>query len=807
MDRRSSLVAIGTAIAVATACASTRVRLAASSIGTSRRALAVDHLLLAGVLAAAAIARLFVGPHVRDDAYITLRYAQHLATGQGFTFNSGERMLGTTTPLWTIVLAGLARLGVDPALGAVALGIAADLAVVYYLWRLGWATLGPRAALFTCAAYALATPTIAHAVSGMETSLYLLLILAAFDLSRERRAIASAAVCGLLGLIRPDGLIVPAVLVAWNGWIALRRPARPGWSGGTAELWRRGRTLIRDGWVPALTFGLVLAPWCVVAWRYFGSPIPHSLAAKWDLGVGGPLTSVRCLATYFLDLGDRWFLPTTLVAVGGAWLLWRGGLLGLKVPFQPSGSALGPLFSWGAAYTLAFLLANKLVYPLWPFEWYFLPILLPYFLAFGRGLDWLLDRLPRIASVALLVLCLSLGVWKVGRARATLDTIVGGRETLYAELANRLAEVGVRNDEVAAPEIGAFGYVYPGPLLDLHGLITPAAVGRSFGQTLEARTPPWLVSYETILPESLRESAWFTAHYRPLMTLHNWESRPLTLYRWYPDPAANRVNGTTVGADSTGRLELLGRRVTRESVGDADYLRIALTWRAASPTSQPLVVSVRTLDAAGAKLAQQDNEPQSSSRPTTTWRAGELVLDRYDLQLGPDVAERARWLAIAVYPSGAAGPALAWRSVGGVALGDQLRAPLPSRVPETSWQPVASFVGSVDLVEARVVGEGGEKSLQLVWRAGASVDAEYTVFVHLLDAEGRLVGQADGLPSNGRLPTTTWEAGDRVVDSHSLPGGSEGATRAVVGLYRASDGGRLARADAPGDSVVVQLAN
>ena len=45
-------------------------------------------------------------PILNDDPYITARYARNLATGHGFVYNEGERVLGTTTPLTTLLLAG-----------------------------------------------------------------------------------------------------------------------------------------------------------------------------------------------------------------------------------------------------------------------------------------------------------------------------------------------------------------------------------------------------------------------------------------------------------------------------------------------------------------------------------------------------------------------------------------------------------------------------------------------------------------------------------------------------------------------------
>ena len=43
---------------------------------------------------------------VQDDAFISFRYAQHLARGQGLTWNVGEPPLeGFTNLLWTLALA------------------------------------------------------------------------------------------------------------------------------------------------------------------------------------------------------------------------------------------------------------------------------------------------------------------------------------------------------------------------------------------------------------------------------------------------------------------------------------------------------------------------------------------------------------------------------------------------------------------------------------------------------------------------------------------------------------------------------
>ncbi len=74
--------------------------------------------------------------------------------------------------------------------------------------------------------------------------------------------------------------------------------------------------------------------------------------------------------------------------------------------------------------------------------------------------------------------------------------------------------------------------------------------------------------------------------------------------------------------------------------------------------------------------------------------------------------------------------------------------------------------------------------LRLFWRAGAELDKDYSVFVHLR-RDNQTVAQSDSYPAAGHYPTHLWRPGDIVADDHRLtatatPG--EGYSLAV-GLY------------------------
>jgi hypothetical protein len=70
-----------------------------------------------------------------DDPFITFRYAQNLRAGLGFVYNPGERVLSTTTPLYTLLLAGLSFLWSDlPRLSTLISALSLGLGALALYW-------------------------------------------------------------------------------------------------------------------------------------------------------------------------------------------------------------------------------------------------------------------------------------------------------------------------------------------------------------------------------------------------------------------------------------------------------------------------------------------------------------------------------------------------------------------------------------------------------------------------------------------------------------------------------------------------
>lgn len=135
-----------------------------------------------------------------DDMYTSLRYAENAAHGYGLVYNIGEHVEGYSNFLWTVLLAGGARMGFDQAHGQLSLVIFAKILGAVF----GALTIVAAAWLFRSASEThvhRSSPMIAVAVlgipaammfdawsiSGMETPLCAFLV-----------TIASAAMCVLL---------------------------------------------------------------------------------------------------------------------------------------------------------------------------------------------------------------------------------------------------------------------------------------------------------------------------------------------------------------------------------------------------------------------------------------------------------------------------------------------------------------------------------------------------------------------------------------------------------------------------------
>src|SRR5688572_8135597 len=218
------------------------------------------------VLGLAALIRsaagLWLGFRPLDDAYITFRYSLNLASGHGFVYNLGEPVLGTTAPLWAMVLATCAFARVPIEQAALVISLACDAASAFALLRLLTA-LGFDAGIPLAAAMLFLGffDYFSLARSGMESSFFVFLVLGSLSSIASRRFLAAAVFTALAVVTRPEGLLLLVVV--------------------PAALWYyRANLRPREIAVPLVVLLSIVGSWAVYAIRTFGSVVPQSLIAK-----------------------------------------------------------------------------------------------------------------------------------------------------------------------------------------------------------------------------------------------------------------------------------------------------------------------------------------------------------------------------------------------------------------------------------------------------------------------------------------------------------------------------------------------
>jgi hypothetical protein len=235
-----------------------------------------------------------------------------------------------------------------------------------------------------------------------------------------------------------------------------------------------------------------------------------------------------------------------------------------------------------------------------------------------------------------------------------------------------------------------------------------------------------------------------------------------------------------------GGVELAGYEAVTGDLKPGQEMRLTLYWRAPTPPGKRYRTWVQLGPQDATRyVAGSDTWLGGTLYPSDLWQAGDVVRQEYRLAI----------------PAQAAAPGLYWMRAG---LTDEAgaRMPLaessgdmailgPWRMLAVGAAPVPACAADYRLGETiRLRGydlQHTDETLQvtLYWQAERAPGADYTVFVHLLDADGSALGQHDGPPREGAYPTSWWLGGQIVVDRHTiqLSGPVTGPARLQVGLY------------------------
>ncbi len=448
-----------------------------------------------------------------DDPYITFRYAENFAAGKGLVYNEGQRVLGTTTPLFALILGCVELLGLHASIPETAaysnlvFHAAATLVALLYLTSLlAGSRVQPR--VLSLLFFLLITtlhPAFTTLMFGMEVGLVILLSVCSLQLLAARRLSWLALTLVLLLATRIDAVIfVSLVLLS----LLVGSPDVP--------LRSKLRTL---GLFAALAALLVAS-----TTAYFGSPIPNSILAKnlvfREFGAGGygaPISEFAAIlgADVFWGSAEQRVLALLFVAgtvhavrrrlqgmlvaaasVVGYWLL----LVGFKVTTS------------GNWYTPQYMLLYTMVCSLGCFA--LLELLAAWVRRRAPGSSGgIRERIVAGIVAATLAAAIAVpGTLGLARRAEMLREVFPPEDPMIC-LGRTLRSLSRSTGGVAlVGDIGKIGYYSHARILDLNGLVSPEVFayyrdGSGVPGIIQGELPRYIAAYDaTVLASETRDS-------------------------------------------------------------------------------------------------------------------------------------------------------------------------------------------------------------------------------------------------------------------------------------------------------------
>jgi len=447
--------------------------------------------------------------HIWEDYYITFRSSKNLAEGYGLVFNHGDRLHTFTSPLGVLLPAAAYLLtGNQSDLGAIwifrlfASGAFAGAAALL-VTLLAKQPFGRGVALIAALALATDAKSLDFAINGMETPFMLLFLAYAIWAhlhARDRRWLHLGFAWGGLQWTRPDSFIYVALL-AIGFWIF----------NDSSVTQSTRKQLIRQYVFGAVLAAAIYLPWLLWAKAYYGTPIPHTIAAKGSLGhphsLGGLLlVALRLPYLAWADYAtlDLTFLPS--YAILGGWPVF------LTILSRAVATACAVLWIFPrvnlTARVASFAFFGAHVYltyfPYFPFPWYIPSTTLLALVALAGLIGQLLQRFssaaPRILLGSLACALVAVGAWQTWEVRrqvaAQQHVIEDGTRRKIGEWLKSHSNPG---DAVFVEPLGYIGYFSNLKTYDYPGMSSREMVasrkmfGEDWGRVLFDLAPRWVV--------------------------------------------------------------------------------------------------------------------------------------------------------------------------------------------------------------------------------------------------------------------------------------------------------------------------
>jgi 4-amino-4-deoxy-L-arabinose transferase-like glycosyltransferase len=253
-------------------------------------------------------------------------------------------------------------------------------------------------------------------------------------------------------------------------------------------------------------------------------------------------------------------------------------------------------------------------------------------------------------------------------------------------------------------------------------------------------------------------------------------------------------------------IALVAASLDTPRIQPGEIVRLTLFWQATQKIADSYAIFVHLIDLNEETVSNADVLPALNGYLTYLWKPGEIIPTHHQIKVPARTRPGKYRVEVGLY-NGLDHNRLSVLDEKGngldtrVIVGAAKVAPAQPHAYNPPHLQRANFADQLALSGYAIEPADAPREFRvtLYWQGLAEMSRDYTVFVHVLDANGKIVAQADHQPQNGNYPSSIWDAGESVRDDFSLalPGDApSGKYTIAIGWYDLETGLRLPVRDA-----------
>ncbi|MFN8458634.1 MAG: 6-pyruvoyl-tetrahydropterin synthase-related protein [Anaerolineae bacterium] len=376
-------------------------------------------------------------------------------------------------------------------------------------------------------------------------------------------------------------------------------------------------------------------------------------------------------------------------------------------------------------------------------------------------------------------------LWPEKETGFILVDIPAGQHTLtihFGETPTRLFSLGLTGFTLLALIIfGLFQFPTTKSSRSIPQLKSPSPA------SLHLRAPAVIAGTILLITTAL----WIKPLLRPAFTLNS-----------PPDQALPAQHQTRI--DFTNGVQLIGYDLAEPIVRAGNHASVVLYWQTTTAPLQANLQPFVHLDRLHSFTTVADSTNYTpgdatteSVLPTFHWDTSRYVRDQHDLIIPADTPPLAYALRVGLLDPDRQNQLVPLVGGGDTAQVTIVNVTSNGALPKLAQPLQISF--AANHAKIQLVGfelgqvSASELAFTLAWQTDQPLTTNYTVFAQLLTADNKLVASFDRPPLDGAYPTSTWLAGQVILDPRHIPLTQvpPGEYRLIVGLYDPSTQQRL----------------